>query len=127
MLVDDRHQLQVGLGHRPAGLANGRVLAADGELLLHHVGGAQHHVGQVARLGGTAALQQPARLGVEVAQPHGNVLVVRIEAALELRVADRRRDGIGVGTAVSGDVDGAHTAIIAGAIPSRPKVAGGPT
>ena len=118
-LVHDRHQLQIGLRHRPPRLAHRLVLAADRKALLHHVGGAEHQMGQIARLGRPAAVQQPPRLGVEVPEAHRHVLVVGVQPALELGVADRRRDRIRVGVAMTRDVDGAHTPIIAGAIASR--------
>ena len=52
-----------------------------------------------------AAVEHPAGLRVEVAEAHGDVVVARVQAALQLGVADRRRDRVGVGIAVAGDVD----------------------
>ena len=66
-------------GHHQADVAHGRVVAGDGELLLHHVTHAQHDVGQQVGLRRAAALEHPAGLGVELAEPDRDVLVVRVE------------------------------------------------
>jgi anaerobic selenocysteine-containing dehydrogenase len=64
-------------------------------------------------------LEHPARLRVEVAEPHGLVGVRAVEAAAELGQADGGGDRVRVGVAVSGDVDRAQ-----GAVKSRVRAMG---
>ncbi len=56
---------------------------------------------------GAAALQRPGGLGVDLAEADGHVLVLVVEPALELGVADRRGDRVHVRVLVPGDVDAA--------------------
>ncbi len=51
------------------------------------------------------ALEHPAGLRVDLPEPHGLVLVVRIDAAHQLGVADGGRDRVRVRVAMPGDVD----------------------
>ena len=108
LLVDHGHELEVGLGHRPAGLAHGIVDARDGERLLHHIPRAQHHVGEPTRLAGPRSLEQPPRLGVELPEANRLIVVAGVHPVLDLGEADRGSDRIGVRVAVTGDVDRAH-------------------
>jgi hypothetical protein len=108
VVVDHGDELESGPGHLDTGLADRRLYLSDREARLHHVACADHHVGKELGLGRIAAPQQPARLGVASAQADGDVAVAGVHATLELGVADGRRDRIGVGVAVPGDVDGRH-------------------
>jgi hypothetical protein len=91
--------------HHHADLAHRLVAAGLREALAHDVADAQHHVPKEFRLAHARALEHPARLGVDLAQPDGDVLVAGIEPAVELGVADGRRDRVGVGVAMARDVD----------------------
>ena len=108
LVVDHRHEVEVPARHDQADLADRLVVPGEREALAHDVQHAQHHVRQQLRLGGAAALEHPARLRVELAEPHRHVVVARVEPALQLGIADRRRDRIRVGIAMPGDVDGGH-------------------
>ena len=110
VLVDHRDDLEPDARHLEPGLADRRLQARDREARLHHVAGANHHVGQEPRLRGAAALEQPLRLGVALPEAHRDVRVARVQAVLQLRVPDRRGDRVGVRIAVAGDVDGRHFA-----------------
>ena len=107
------HQVDVAAGDDQTDLAHGLAVARERELLAHHVLDAQQHMLEQRRLRDVGLLEHPARLGVEIAEPHGHVLVVRVEPALELRVPDRGRDRVRVRAAVAGDVDARHAHIIA--------------
>ena len=72
----------------------------------------QQHVRQELGLRRAAALEHPARLGVQLAEPDRHVLVARIDPPLELGVADRGRDRVRVRVAVPGDVDARHARIM---------------
>ncbi len=108
--VDHRDQVDVVARHDQADLAHRVVVGGAREALAHHVARPQQDVGEQLRLARAAAVEHPARLRVELAEPDRDVFVARIEPAPELRVADRRRDRVGVGVAVAGDVDARHAA-----------------
>ena len=112
VVVDDRHELEVLARHRLPDAADGLAVAGRREALAHDVAHAQHDVGQELGLLGAGALQHPRGLRVDVAEAHGDVVVARVQPALELGVADRRRDRVGVGVAVARHVDGRHAAIV---------------
>jgi hypothetical protein len=105
VVVDDRHQVAILARHLEADLAHGVGVARGGKPRLHHVPDAQHDVRQEVGLVRPAALQHPPGLGVQLAQPDRDVVVAGIEVALQLGVADRRRDRVGVRIAVPRDVD----------------------
>ncbi len=106
--VDDRNDLEVSASHRPPCLADRFVLADDREARLHHIAGSEHHMRDELRLACAAALEHPARLRVALSEPDRDVVVVGVQPALELGVADRRGDRVGVRVAMAGDVDQRH-------------------
>ena len=61
--------------------------------------------GEELGLAGARALEHPARLGVDVAEAHGDVAVARIEAPHQLGVADGGGDRVRVRVAMTRDVD----------------------
>ena len=75
VVVDDRHQVDAAAGHGEAHRPDGLLLTGHRKASLHHVARTQQHVAQQGRLGRLAALEQPARLRVHLAQPHRHVLV----------------------------------------------------
>ena len=71
----------------------------------------QHHVLQEVGLARAGALEHPARLLVDLPEPHRHVGVARVDAAHQLGVADGRRDRVRVRVAVARDVDARNSAM----------------
>ena len=100
-----REQVEVVLGHQQADLAHGLAVGGLRKVPAHHVAHAQHHVGEELGHRRPRALEHPLGLGVQLAQPDGNVRVARIHPPHELGVADRGGDRVRVRVAMTGDVD----------------------
>ncbi len=104
-VADDRDDVEVAGGHRLPDRANRLLVAGDRELLPHHVADPEEDVHHAVRRAGPAALEHPGRLSVDLSEPDRHVLALGVELLLQLGVGDRRRDRVGVGVAVAGDVD----------------------
>jgi hypothetical protein len=74
IVIHHRHHVGLRPGHLQPGTAHRFVVAADRELRLHHVAGAQQDVRQEARFRRAASLQRPARLRIHLTEPDGHVL-----------------------------------------------------
>ena len=108
VVVRDHEGADVALAQQPTGLQDGGV-TADGEgARRHDVEHARVNVADDLGRGQTVALKHPRRLGRQRPQSGGHVrarraaggLVAACELVFEMRVRDRRADGVVVGVLV---------------------------
>ena len=120
LVVDDGTRSSVLAGHDQADLADRLAVVGDGKRSRITSRTRSMMCGQelAARCAPLRSSTQRV-CALSVAEPHGHVLVARVQPALELGVADRRRDRVGVGVAVPGDVDARHVRPAAGSTPGR--------
>ena len=108
VVLDDRHQVEGVPRHRQPDVPNGLAAVSGRKVLAHDIAHPQHHMRQEVRRRRSTALEHPARLSVQIAQPDRHVFVARIEPPLQLGVPDGRADRVGIGNAMSCDVDHRH-------------------
>jgi hypothetical protein len=95
-------------GHRQPDPAHRVLLGRAHRTRPHDVADPQLHVRQELRRLRAGALERPRRLRVHLPEPGRHVLVVAVEAAAQLGVADRRPDRVEVGIAVPRHEDRGH-------------------
>ena len=100
-LVDDRQRDGVQLRHHVPCLFHRDIVGNAGDLPDIHIPHAGADVVDVRRLAHAEAVQDVARLRAELPGARRDVAVAVVFPVLDVRIGDRRADGVGVGVAVS--------------------------